>query len=66
MAETAQPILLTVRQAAQRMNCSRPHVYKLIESGQIPAVRLGNESGPLRVPADELEAWLFAPAGDAA
>ena len=58
--------LLKITEAARRMACSRSHVYKLVERGELPALRLGNQGGPLRIPADELERWLYAPAGDAA
>jgi hypothetical protein len=33
-------------------------VYRRIWEGQIPPLRIGEEVGPLRVPADELEDWL--------
>ncbi len=39
---------------------SRRHLYRLIERGTVPAIRVGDESGPLRVPADEFRAWLYA------
>ena len=64
---TTQTQLLKVTEVARRLNCSRAHVYTLIERREIPALRLGSETGPLRVPADELERWLYSPAeGDAA
>ncbi len=45
------------------MRQSEPSVYRKIATGEIPAVRLGGGRSALRIPASELEAWLFAPAG---
>jgi excisionase family DNA binding protein len=33
-------------------------VRRYIANGQIPALQLGGKGTPVRVPADELEAWL--------
>jgi excisionase family DNA binding protein len=59
VAETHDTDLLTVAETARRLNVSKPTVYRRIYEGQIPAVRIG-EPGPLRVPADELEQWLWS------
>jgi excisionase family DNA binding protein len=56
MAET----LLTVAQAAARLNVSKPTVYRRIWEGSLPAVR-GDAVGPLRIVESELERWLFRP-----
>ena len=53
------PRLLTVAETAERLRCSKVSVYRRIHSGELPALRLGNETGPLRIPEDELERWLF-------
>ena len=33
--------LLTVKQVAQRLNCSARHVWRLIAAGSLSAIRLG-------------------------
>ena len=53
--------LLTVSEVAARLRLSKPSVYRKIAAGDIPALRLGNGVGPLRIPEDELEAWLYGP-----
>jgi len=61
-ATTANPAtLLTVSEVAERLRCPRAHVYRLIERGQLPAFRLGDGRGPIRIREDELEAWLERP-----
>jgi excisionase family DNA binding protein len=37
----------------------RGSVYRKIHSGELPAIRLG-EDGPLRIRSDELDEWLAA------
>jgi excisionase family DNA binding protein len=56
--------LLTVAQTAERLSLSRKTTYRKIAEGEIPAVRLGGPGAAVRVPTDELEAWLYAPAFD--
>jgi excisionase family DNA binding protein len=62
--------LLTVAEAADWARLSERTVRRRIAAGDLAAVRLGSSPrAPIRVPADELEAWLRrAPprAGDAA
>ncbi|HXF73905.1 MAG TPA: helix-turn-helix domain-containing protein [Actinomycetota bacterium] len=50
--------LLRPREAAEILGCSRSAVYDLIRRGAIPHVRLS--AGIVRVPEDELEAFLRA------
>ena len=61
MAETRETNLLSVSDVARRLNVSKPTVYRRIWEGQIPALRIGDEIGPLRVPEHELDRWLYAP-----
>ena len=56
MIET--PRLLTPAEVAERLHVRRATVYRLISSGEIPAVRLNAGQGPRRVSADELGEWL--------
>jgi excisionase family DNA binding protein len=54
------PKLLTVRQVAERLGLSLWSVYRRVEAGEIPAVRLGStRKAPIRVSEAELEQWLF-------
>jgi excisionase family DNA binding protein len=64
--KTSETRLLTVPEVAARLNVSRATAYKWVYDGRLPAVRLGGRRAPLRVPADELEAWLFAEPSEAA
>jgi excisionase family DNA binding protein len=50
--------LLTVAQVAERIGQSRFSVYRKIEAGTIPAIRLGDGNAALRVRESELERWL--------
>jgi excisionase family DNA binding protein len=54
-----------VSQVSERLALSRSSVYRLLSSGVIPAVQLGGPGSSLRVPEHELEAWVYANAGDA-
>ena len=52
--------LLKPTEVARRLGVSVPTVYRRIQDGSLPAVRLGHdERAPLRVPEYELEAWLY-------
>jgi excisionase family DNA binding protein len=51
--------LLTVQEAARFLRQSERSVRRKIHRGDIPAVRLGNAAGPLRIPAAALQEWLF-------
>ena len=48
---------LTVSEVARRLRVHEATIYRRVSAGEIPALRLG-EHGPLRIPADEFEAWL--------
>ena len=48
-----QPELLTVKQAAARLNVSTDTVYQLCEAGKLKHQRVGNGRGTIRIlPAD--------------
>ena len=49
---------LTVREAAAICRVSAPHLYRLIGAGELPAIRVGHGSGPLRISERELDEWL--------
>ena len=42
------------------MRQDRATIYRKIRAGVLPAVRLNDGRGALRVPADELAAWLYS------
>jgi excisionase family DNA binding protein len=56
MSATLTEPLLNVREAAQMLRVSVRTVYGLIESGRLPAYRVG---GQLRLSRDALAAWLL-------
>lgn len=49
-----EPLLITVREAAARVNLNKDTVYNLIAKGDFPHKRIG---GVLRVPVKALEDW---------
>lgn len=49
---------LTVEEAARFLRVSPPTIYRRIADGVLPAVRVGRESGPLRIPVDALDRFL--------
>jgi excisionase family DNA binding protein len=60
MQEIATPSLLTSAEVARRLRQDRATIYRKIRAGVLPAVRLNDGRGALRIPADELAAWLYA------
>jgi len=60
-----QRSLLTVAETAELMQVSEKTVRRLIARGELPAVQLGGPGSAIRVPRDELEAWLYGPDGAA-
>lgn len=55
--EPAVRLLLTVEQAARRLNVGRSTAYALVLSGQLESVTVGRLR---RVPADAVEAFVDA------
>lgn len=62
IAATAnRPPLLTIPQVAAELGCSRPHVYRLIETRQLPCVDIsvkGSCRTKVRIPRREYEAYI--------
>jgi excisionase family DNA binding protein len=53
-----EPLLLTVAQVAELIQCSIPHVYRMEKRGELPpAVRLG---ASVRWPRQTIEEWILA------
>ena len=59
-AATHEPRFLTPREVARTLNVSTATVYRRISEGSLPAVRVGEGFGPIRISRDELECWLFS------
>jgi len=51
-------LLVSVPDVAERLACSRHHVYDLIEQGELPAVRIGARRMSVR--ETDLEAFIEA------
>jgi excisionase family DNA binding protein len=57
MLLNAKRSLLSPAEIAELLGVHRASVYRRIQAGELPAIRLGGD-GPLRVHGDDLEAWL--------
>ena len=53
------PPLLTVKEAAHLARVSRSYMWKLLDRGEVEAVRIGNTKGPLRIPTESFLALLY-------
>jgi excisionase family DNA binding protein len=60
MHATRTAELLRVPEAAKRLNVSRASVYRWAHEGRLPAVQLGGPGAPLRIPAAELDEWIYS------
>ncbi len=49
--------LLNVEQVRERLNCSRRHVYNLINMGDLKALKIGDRNG-IRIKQSILEDFL--------
>jgi excisionase family DNA binding protein len=54
-ADTTVQLLLTVEQAAHKLNIGRSMLYELLQSGILESVRIGNCR---RIPADALSEFV--------
>lgn len=50
--------LLNIRQVAEKLSCSKSHIYNLINSGHLAAVAVGAGQGGKRVYLSEVERFL--------
>jgi excisionase family DNA binding protein len=55
--ETTEQSWLTVPEVAEELRIPRSRAYELIQSGELPAVRIGQRS--IRVNRQELERFLL-------
>jgi excisionase family DNA binding protein len=54
--QRVEPILLTVRQAANVLNLSERTLFSLTKTGKIPVVRIGDRG--IRYDPADLRAWI--------
>ena len=57
---TAEPLLLSPGQAAERIGCGRSAIYSLVRLGRLRAVRPLSEGGELRFRDADLVAFVAA------
>jgi excisionase family DNA binding protein len=55
-----QPVLLTVRDVAHRLQLSIASVYVMIRQGTLIAHRLGGRNGAIRIRPEDLDACLVS------
>ena len=55
MAPTTNELLLRVDAAAARLAVSRTTLYRMVQRGELPTVRIGSA---VRVPVSALDRWL--------
>ena len=58
-ASQEAPVLVSIRDAARLAGVSYVRVWRLIQRGEVEAVRVGNGSGPLRVDRERFLEWLY-------
>lgn len=56
--QETQEALIPVSEAARLAGVSYVHVWRLIQRGEVEAVRVGEGHGPLRVDRERFLAWL--------
>ena len=52
--------LLTIEEAAKRLNVSRATAYRMVYDGRLPTLQLGGRGSALRLDERDLESWLFS------
>jgi excisionase family DNA binding protein len=56
--------LITLKEAAEHARVSRSYLWKLVQRGELQAVRVGNKAGPIRLETQAFLAWLYGAPGD--
>ena len=56
--QKAAPAMLTTRDVQELINVDRSTIYRMAESGRIPAIKVGRQ---WRFPAREIDLWLAGP-----
>jgi excisionase family DNA binding protein len=59
METQEQTELISVREAAKLAAVSYQTIWRAIHRGEVPAVRVGEEFGPLRVERSAFMRWLY-------
>jgi excisionase family DNA binding protein len=59
-ADPTPPLVLDVRDVAERLRISRSFAYELIAAGRLPSIRLGRR---VLVPATKLDEFIDGEAG---
>jgi excisionase family DNA binding protein len=62
-ADTERRELLTVRELAREWKQHESTIYRKVERGLIPSVRLGDQTSALRIPRAELERSMHVAPG---
>jgi excisionase family DNA binding protein len=52
--------LITLKEAAEHARVSRSYLWKLVQRGELQAVRVGNKAGPIRLETRVFMAWLYS------
>jgi excisionase family DNA binding protein len=52
--------LLTVPQAAERLNCSRAHIYNLVAVGKLKRFDIALKGSKVRLSADDVDRYIAA------
>jgi excisionase family DNA binding protein len=60
-ASSANPVVLRIQPAAEYISVSRAFLYRLIERGELPKIKLGGRAAGIR--RADLDAWVNAQAG---
>ena len=55
LSESETSALVTPAEAAQILRVSKSSIYRAVRNGEIPAVRLTQKRGALRIPTSELQ-----------
>ena len=50
--------LLPPGKAAERIGCSRAHIYSLVEAGRLKRYFIGREGGTLRVSDEDVDRFI--------
>jgi excisionase family DNA binding protein len=58
MPEHSKPTVCSVLQLSKRWECSRAHIYHMIERGELPALRMGSA---VRIRIVDIEAFEATP-----
>ena len=58
MTTRQHTVLLSVANVAERLGCSRSHVYTLIADGKLPTINIGRGRSITRIPESRVEKYI--------